>query len=1649
MSAAGPRGRLARLGRLAASALLVVLSPAAQADARGLAELEARIRVTPVYVAMAEPWRFSVVPADRAGLRAQALQHMASATAPDERARALALAVEAEGALTADALAHLAQARRLAMESGSSQALAAVHLAHAVLRWTADDPVAGRAHAERALQLARRAGSAAQVARALSLLEPDRAPQPTGASPGLLQRWQALRSPASPPLGAPDEDLVWWLRWLDALRLQRAGADEPAQLALDGLAGERRAPALLRALCELALAAGSAPAAASSPWGPHLERALAHFAGLKSAAGRLDTALLEAALADRSGDAGRARRAIEAAAAAASQMQASQPTVAVALARARMRAPNERGAPGAVAVDLEPSLRLARSEPAGSAGTPLPQRVPADAIAELRQFARDNPLLLGADDPRSPDTRMAGLVRFQRWAEARGDPLLLIIAAGALASFTEQAGFADDALYYRSAHDQFAQRYRSDIPLELRLRRSVWLNHDLLRQRDLLGLAVRQQAQATMKGVQNQKDLDWKRLLELDDEEFIQLLGVDALLDSFSRQLGKADRDRAHNEAEREFGPLPHDAQAEPAELRRQTRRVFAELLPHLRRALAGVRDFGEALSRDDRVSARAAAEQTRHALGMFKLAQSGQWHYTDMLRQRVMTVNWTKGGTDCRAGAIGETIGPECEAQRMRIALKVEGHYTYPKPGQLPLEMMHRAALDDFEWTLMMAALEDDAPAVDRAVDELLAFYELYRDEIQPPEHLDVPARLRVAAALMVNAEDELEVAARTRAQDVQAELDAHMSAYVARLEDEMLAQIGGEQWQQLQDRAGNIRLSKEEPAAAPKTRYLQHDLLAGPQRLHVTRNEISRRDDADGPGMRIEHAFEMPLAFNPAGRFTALPHARYDVDQAGQTDELARWLAAPRSLAARANLSRLLESFVARGQAQALFGEDLAEGLAALNAHAAQHQSLMLAGQIALDAGGRKEDPAALALGGLPGTDFVSLREHMRAQPDVAQLLRRIAEAQTELLGTADGPPSGTIAALLATLEDAWDDLDALSGRERTATGDVFGWLAERLPLLAVAGHPALVFELLGQPDRAREHVKRLVVAVERSSDGSQSEREREDQRRQLAVAALLRGDCGEALRWLDAVDTTQGAADSTLRYQTAYLAARCLRRDGDHERALVRAALAVQHVDGVRRQLRARSLTVLLGPVRQTLYELWIGLLHDAGKGGELLQAIARYRAPSSLPVSLRADAGPVREALIEDVTLAYDVERHRGPGRPAAAEPSAGDGLSALWGLLAPAAGGRRERDQHQRHAEALHSLDALGNVISAELAPRPIAVDPALRASAKNEVVLAYFIGSRRGLVVAAAADGTQRSHAIEAGAAEIAARVARVRRSVLAQEPADADIAWLHRRLLAAPLADVRADRLRVAPDGPLWDLPFQMLRASAGEPHLIQTHVVSYVSGASQPLEAAQPAATRTMRLLVVADPDGSLPSARDEAERIAAALPPGSVTSLAGAAATRLALARELPSVTGVHLATHAAFAPEAPNFSALTLFDGEALQAIDLGGLDFAGKNVFLSACETRLGKLVAGEDPYGLADAFIASGAASVVATQWRVHSASTARFAARYYEERAAGASAAEALALAARAFLSRDEWLEQGGVVVPLDAPYHWAAFGSIEPHRP
>jgi tetratricopeptide (TPR) repeat protein len=246
---------------------------------------------------------------------------------------------------------------------------------------------------------------------------------------------------------------------------------------------------------------------------------------------------------------------------------------------------------------------------------------------------------------------------------------------------------------------------------------------------------------------------------------------------------------------------------------------------------------------------------------------------------------------------------------------------------------------------------------------------------------------------------------------------------------------------------------------------------------------------------------------------------------------------------------------------------------------------------------------------------------------------------------------------------------------------------------------------------------------------------------------------------------------------------------------------------------------------------------------------------------------------------------------------------------------------------------------------------------------------------------------------------------------------------------LIGPGADdlVDARRLIVIPHGVLHYLPFHALIDPSGTP-LVERVDIAYSPSATVLASCYErPSIPEGLgQRLLVGVPDTAIPQVGGEIEALQGLF--GSSTLLFGEAATEQAFRRYAPEADVIHLASHAVFRQDNPLFSAIRLSDGW-LSLYDLYSLRLRASLVTLSACETGVNDVLAGDELVGLARGFFQAGTASVVVSLWAVDDTSTARLMERFYAHLDSGAGPALAMRQA-QTELRRE-----------YPHPYYWAPF--------
>ena len=265
-------------------------------------------------------------------------------------------------------------------------------------------------------------------------------------------------------------------------------------------------------------------------------------------------------------------------------------------------------------------------------------------------------------------------------------------------------------------------------------------------------------------------------------------------------------------------------------------------------------------------------------------------------------------------------------------------------------------------------------------------------------------------------------------------------------------------------------------------------------------------------------------------------------------------------------------------------------------------------------------------------------------------------------------------------------------------------------------------------------------------------------------------------------------------------------------------------------------------------------------------------------------------------------------------------------------------------------------------------------------------------------------------------------------RAYLAGSASDPALAGeLYRALLEPVASRVKKARVLVIPHGPLHRLPFETLVGPEGLQ--VEKWTISYLQSASllrylrlnsvRGGAGGPSAGKRPLKLLAFADPDTDYD--RDgkpnkvrlaHARKEVAAFSPGFRESvvLSGDQAKESVIAGLCRGQDVIHFACHGEFYPARPWESKLFLAPGGSgrsakpgsrdglLRAWEIYSLDLKGNRlVTLSGCETGRNKVQGGDDPVGLATAFLHCGAGALLVSLWKVEDAATAELMRLFYD----------------------------------------------------
>ncbi|MGD1929783.1 MAG: tetratricopeptide repeat protein [Leptolyngbyaceae cyanobacterium] len=287
-------------------------------------------------------------------------------------------------------------------------------------------------------------------------------------------------------------------------------------------------------------------------------------------------------------------------------------------------------------------------------------------------------------------------------------------------------------------------------------------------------------------------------------------------------------------------------------------------------------------------------------------------------------------------------------------------------------------------------------------------------------------------------------------------------------------------------------------------------------------------------------------------------------------------------------------------------------------------------------------------------------------------------------------------------------------------------------------------------------------------------------------------------------------------------------------------------------------------------------------------------------------------------------------------------------------------------------------------------------------------------------------------------------------------------------QLIMAPVRDSlgATTTIFISPDGALNLIPFEALVDEAGD-YLLESYQFRYLTSGRDLLRVENTPASNNPAVLVgnpiygrpgevVAQADTraidfdsrifpALPGTQAEVDLIAPKLPGAEVYTQTNATE---ALLKQQSQPSILHIATHGFFEPTEETLNPLlqsglilagAAAEGQSgpdqdgiLTALEVTGMNLSGTQlVVLSACETGLGELAAGEGVYGLRRAFVLAGSHSQVISLWKVDDIATQELMVDYYDRLISGTPRDASLRETQLAFLNSDEYSH----------PYYWAAF--------
>lgn len=365
---------------------------------------------------------------------------------------------------------------------------------------------------------------------------------------------------------------------------------------------------------------------------------------------------------------------------------------------------------------------------------------------------------------------------------------------------------------------------------------------------------------------------------------------------------------------------------------------------------------------------------------------------------------------------------------------------------------------------------------------------------------------------------------------------------------------------------------------------------------------------------------------------------------------------------------------------------------------------------------------------------------------------------------------------------------------------------------------------------------------------------------------------------------------------------------------------------------------------------------------------------------------------------------------------------------------------RVRQTKTAYEEALVRLKRASPELSTFVAVDPLTIEQTQKLLEPGVGLLSYKVTGDHVYLWLITASQTKFYQAPTASG-EIDKLVRSYRTRVQKMESVSEELSRLSHLLIEPAAQDLEGLRyLGIIPDGPLHFLSFAALPLNTGS--LIDAYPIFYSPSASVlKFTFAKRKDAKHTKILAIGNPDlgnynYQLPMAELEARSIRWEFP--NLDILTGATATKEWLVANVSRYGVIHLATHGEFDDINPLLSSLWLAspnpDNRRLTVREVFGLTLNADLVTLSACQTGLGRLEAGE-LIGLNRAFMYAGTHTLVSALWRVDDLATSLLMKHFYRN---------------YAHLDKATSLRQAQLLVKKDFPHpaYWSGLVLVGDYR-